>query len=133
MDEHSTSRPKHLFGSRLYPSHSDSHLYIIGSPGDLLEQKKTEFFKRKCCSNESRDLDRHFKEMMKLYYTLGGDPGLKPIFLSSIPKQIANMVDNIFQNRNRRTLEALPGEIQQALFMLPLMNYIYEEKHLRSL
>ncbi|KAK8982974.1 hypothetical protein V6N11_054959 [Hibiscus sabdariffa] len=54
--------------------------------------KKKEFFKRKCCSSEKKDLQKHFTIMTKLFYFLGADSNLKHTILASIPEILQNAV-----------------------------------------
>ncbi|KAK9034736.1 hypothetical protein V6N11_050890 [Hibiscus sabdariffa] len=53
------------------------HMHILGNPDDVKTLQRKEFFKRKCCSFEMRDLEKHFHTMIKLFFTLGADQSLK--------------------------------------------------------
>ncbi|KAK8283761.1 hypothetical protein V6Z12_D08G115900 [Gossypium hirsutum] len=64
------------------------HSYFIGNPDDLLTLKRREFFKRKCCSYQKKDLSKHFYAMIKLHYALGSEPSLKQAVVASLPDPI---------------------------------------------
>ncbi|KAF8011959.1 hypothetical protein BT93_I0169 [Corymbia citriodora subsp. variegata] len=91
------------------------HMYFIGKLEDSKELKRKEFFDRKCCSLRRKDLDRHFQAMIKLFYLLGADWNLKPIFLASIPKELSQAAKKTLQQRQKTITEATLGEIQQAV------------------
>ncbi|KDP22933.1 hypothetical protein JCGZ_01840 [Jatropha curcas] len=54
------------------------------------QQRKQEFFDRKCCSLKFRDLERHYQRMNHLYHEIGGfkDDNLKLTFIASLPQLI---------------------------------------------
>ncbi|KAK8972710.1 hypothetical protein V6N11_012904 [Hibiscus sabdariffa] len=68
------------------------HTFFLGNQEDLKTLKKKEFFKRKCCSPEKKDLQKHFTIMTKLFYFLGADPNLKHTILASIPEILQNSI-----------------------------------------
>ncbi|KAK8515574.1 hypothetical protein V6N12_075610 [Hibiscus sabdariffa] len=74
------------------------HTFFLGNQEDLKTLKKKEFFKRKCCSPERKDLQKHFTIMAKLFYFLGADPNLKHTILASIPEILQNAVSRHLQN-----------------------------------
>jgi len=90
-------------------------IFFIGKPSNLHELKMREFFKRKCCSLQKKHLDKHYREMLKLFYGIGVDPNLKQIFLTSIPKELSQQVEKSFLSRQRRIMDILLGEIQQEI------------------
>ncbi|KDP25675.1 hypothetical protein JCGZ_24158 [Jatropha curcas] len=56
----------------------------------IFQQRKQEFFDRKCCSLKFRDLERHYQRMNHLYHEIGGfkDDNLKLTFIASLPQLI---------------------------------------------
>ncbi|KAK9025606.1 hypothetical protein V6N11_038467 [Hibiscus sabdariffa] len=89
------------------------HTFFLGNQEDVKTLKRKEFFKRKCCSSERKDLQRHFTIMTKLFYFLGADINL----LASIPEILQNAVSRHLQNRGRRIENLTIGEIQQETYM----------------
>ncbi|KAL4281917.1 hypothetical protein GQ457_03G000800 [Hibiscus cannabinus] len=85
---------------------------------DLKVLKKREFFERKCCSPEKKDLQRHFMIMTKLFYFLGADPNLKHTILASIPEILQNAVLRSLQKMGKRVENLTIGEIQQETYMV---------------
>ncbi|KAK8506378.1 hypothetical protein V6N12_034114 [Hibiscus sabdariffa] len=63
------------------------HTFFLGNQEDIKTLKRKEFFKRRCCSSEKTDLQRHFTVMTKLFYFLGADLNLKHTILASIPEE----------------------------------------------
>ncbi|KAK8516554.1 hypothetical protein V6N12_038794 [Hibiscus sabdariffa] len=66
----------------------------------MSKHSREEFFKRKCCSFERRDLEKHYNAMIKLFYPLGAEQGLKQVILSSIPELLQNAIDRNFQRKD---------------------------------
>ncbi|KAK8971827.1 hypothetical protein V6N11_075654 [Hibiscus sabdariffa] len=93
------------------------HKFFLGNQDDLKTLKKKEFFKRKCCSPERRDLQKHFTIMAKLFYFLGADPNLKHTILASIPEILQNAVSRHLQSTGKRVENLTIGEIQQETYM----------------
>ncbi|KAI4303774.1 hypothetical protein MLD38_039369 [Melastoma candidum] len=91
------------------------HLHLIGNPSDLLEEKRAEFFSRRCCSYKVKDLDKHFQRMLHLFLHLGGDNTYKPVFLSSIESPISAMVEKSLLSKNARIAQLTVGQIQQEI------------------
>ncbi|KAK8539398.1 hypothetical protein V6N12_043024 [Hibiscus sabdariffa] len=69
------------------------HTHFLGNQEDVRILQRKEFFKRKCCSFEKKDLEKHYKAMIKLFYALGADQSLKQVIMSSIPELLQNAVD----------------------------------------
>ncbi|KAK8999124.1 hypothetical protein V6N11_070301 [Hibiscus sabdariffa] len=93
------------------------HTFFLGNQEDLKTLKKKEFFKRKCCSPERRDLQKHFTIMAKLFFFLGADPNLKHTILASIPEILQNAVSRHLQSMGKRVENLTIGEIQQETYM----------------
>ncbi|KAK8563661.1 hypothetical protein V6N12_035804 [Hibiscus sabdariffa] len=93
------------------------HTFFLGNQEDMKTLKRKEFFKRRCCSSEKTDLQRHFTVMTKLFYFLGADPNLKHTILASIPEVLQNVVTRHLQNSGRRVENLTIGEIQQETYM----------------
>ncbi len=53
------------------------HVFLVGQPDDLKELKRREFFEESTVLLLRKDLDRHFKHMVRLFYKLGADISLK--------------------------------------------------------
>ncbi|KAK9006836.1 hypothetical protein V6N11_019167 [Hibiscus sabdariffa] len=49
------------------------HTHFLGNQEDVKTLQRKEFFKRKCCSFERRDLEKHYNAMIKLFYALGAE------------------------------------------------------------
>ncbi|KAK8479892.1 hypothetical protein V6N11_074086 [Hibiscus sabdariffa] len=93
------------------------HTFFLGNQEDIKTLKRKEFFKRRCCSSEKTDLQRHFTVMTKLFYFPGADPNLKRTILASIPEVLQNAVTRHLQNSGRRVENLTIGEIQQETYM----------------
>ncbi|KAK8991028.1 hypothetical protein V6N11_062053 [Hibiscus sabdariffa] len=93
------------------------HTFFLGNQEDIKTLKRKKFFKRKCCSSEKKDLQRHFTIMIKLFYFLGADPNLKHTILASIPEVLQNAVTRHLQNNGRKVENLTIGEIQQETYM----------------
>lgn len=93
------------------------HSYFIGNPDDLLTLKRREFFKRKCCSYQKKDLSKHFYAMMKLFYALGSEPSLKQAVVASLPDPIQAAMNQNLYRQNKNILNLTMGEIQQETFI----------------
>ncbi|KAK8980710.1 hypothetical protein V6N11_073025 [Hibiscus sabdariffa] len=93
------------------------HTFFLGNQEDLKTLKKKEFFKRKCCSPEKKDLQKHFTIMTKLFYFLGADSNLKHTILASIPEILQNAVSRHLQSTGKRIENLTIGEIQQETYM----------------
>ena len=72
-------------------------LYLLydefcGLPHLYENQVREEYFKMRCCSLKKKDLDRHYKEMVKRYHIFRGmdDPNMKQAFLASIPESLSH-------------------------------------------
>lgn len=65
--------------------------------------------------------------MLKLFYTLGADPNLQQVFLSSIPKDIGQVVEISLQKKERRIVDAPIGELQQEIHLALDDLYIYQK------
>ncbi|KDP22936.1 hypothetical protein JCGZ_01843 [Jatropha curcas] len=66
------------------------HNQFLGNYQLIFQQRKQEFFDRKCCSLKFRDLERHYQRMNHLYHEIGGfkDDNLKLTFIASLPQLI---------------------------------------------
>ncbi|KAK9047389.1 hypothetical protein V6N11_053235 [Hibiscus sabdariffa] len=64
-----------------------------------------------------KDLEKHYKAMIKLFYALGADQSLKQVILSSIPELLQNAVDRNLQRSRKHILQLTIGEIQQETFI----------------
>ncbi|KAL4388769.1 hypothetical protein GQ457_09G024330 [Hibiscus cannabinus] len=93
------------------------HTVFLGNQDDLKALKKKEFFKRKCCSPEKNDLQKHFTIMTKLFYFLGADSNLKHTILASIPEILQNAVLRHLQRVGKRVENLTIGEIQQETYI----------------
>ncbi|KAK9045323.1 hypothetical protein V6N11_059208 [Hibiscus sabdariffa] len=93
------------------------HTFFLGNQEDIKTLKRKEYFKRKCCSSEKTDLQRHFTDMTKLFYFLGADLNLKHTILASIPEVLQNAVTRHLQNSGRKVENLTIGEIQQETYM----------------
>ncbi|KAK8493539.1 hypothetical protein V6N12_055104 [Hibiscus sabdariffa] len=93
------------------------HTFFLGNQEDLKTLKKKEFFKRRSCSPEKKDLQKHFTVMTKLFYFLGADPNLKHTILASIPEILQNAVSRHLQSTGKRIENLTIGEIQQETYM----------------
>ncbi|OWM76969.1 hypothetical protein CDL15_Pgr011694 [Punica granatum] len=87
------------------------YVYFVELPGDLKELKRKEFFERKCCSYKRKNLDLHFKDMVRLFYELGADISLTQVFLSSILASLAGVAERLPQARGKRIIDCTVGEI----------------------
>ncbi|KDP33111.1 hypothetical protein JCGZ_13555 [Jatropha curcas] len=67
-----------------------THNQFLGNYQLIFQQRKQEFFDRKCCSLKFRDLERHYQRMNHLYHEIGGfkDDNLKLTFIASLPQLI---------------------------------------------
>ena len=63
------------------------------------------------------DLDKHFQKMNKLYYGIGADVNLKPLFLSSIPEDLSTEVKKSFLKKNKWIIDATPRQIHQEVHL----------------
>jgi len=81
----------------------------VRKPVDLVELKRREFFKRRCCSLQKKHLDKHYHEMLKLFYQIGADANLKHVFLTSIPKELSQQGSGTFhwEKSNKKSICAL--------------------------
>ena len=77
------------------------HVYFIEDSLDLIELIKREFYQRKCSSYKKGDVDKHYQEMNMLYYGIGADVNLKPLFFSSIPEDLSVKVEKSFLRKNK--------------------------------
>ena len=48
------------------------HNESLGAPTHYTEVAQEEFLTMKCCSFERRDLERHFDQMSRRFYTING-------------------------------------------------------------
>jgi hypothetical protein len=60
---------------------------FVGNVKTMQNQNQSEFYKRKCCSLKSKDINAHIMRMSRLYYLLDGpnNPALKRVFFTSFP------------------------------------------------
>ncbi|KAK8480289.1 hypothetical protein V6N11_057059 [Hibiscus sabdariffa] len=93
------------------------HTHFLGNPDDVKTLQRKEFFKRKCCSFERKDLEKYFNAMIKLFFKLGAYQSLKQVILASILELLQNAVDRNLQQRRRNILQLTVGEIQQETFI----------------
>ncbi|KAK8996461.1 hypothetical protein V6N11_081736 [Hibiscus sabdariffa] len=93
------------------------HNHFLGNQEDVKTLQRKEFFKRKCCSFEKRDLEKHFNAMIKLFFALGTDQSFKQVILASIPELLQNAVDRNLQQRRKHILQLTVGEIQHETFI----------------
>ena len=68
------------------------HNEFLGAPTHYTEVVREEFLVMKCCSFEMRDLERHFDQMSRRFYTINGmdDVNIKRTFLNSFPKPLGD-------------------------------------------
>ena len=57
------------------------------------------------------------QEMNKLYYGIGADVNLKPLFLSSIPEDLSTEVKKSFLKKNKWIIDATPEQIHQEVHL----------------
>ena len=93
------------------------HLTFLGNVREFQEAKRKEFFQIKCLSYDRRDLNKHFKKMIKLFYSLGADINLKQPFISSLPKPLADGAEMYIHNKYGSVLNLTIGQIKQAVFL----------------
>ena len=93
------------------------HLTFIGNVRESQETKRKEFFQMKCLSYDRHDLNKHFKKMTKLFYSLGADINLKQAFISSLPKSLADGAEMYIHNKYGSILNLTPGQIKQAVLL----------------
>jgi len=89
----------------------------MGKPVDLIELKRREVFERRCCSLQKKHLDKHYREMLKLFYQIGVDANLKHVFLTSIPKELSQTVERTFLSKQRMIQNVPLEEIQQKIHL----------------
>ncbi|GJY10637.1 hypothetical protein Tco_0378822 [Tanacetum coccineum] len=68
------------------------YLEFIGSPWEHIAHAREEFLKRKCCSFQKKDLEKHYNCKSQRFYYLNGvdDVNLKQVFLNSFPESFEN-------------------------------------------
>ncbi|KDP20661.1 hypothetical protein JCGZ_03824 [Jatropha curcas] len=73
------------------------HNQFLGNYQLIYQQRKQEFFDRKCCSLKFRDLEKHYQRMNHLYHEIGGykDENLKLTFIASLPQLIQPEVQRL--------------------------------------
>ncbi|KAK9044316.1 hypothetical protein V6N11_072627 [Hibiscus sabdariffa] len=80
-------------------------------------------FREKSFSRENgvllrkKDLERHYNAMIKLFYALGAEQGLKQVIMSSIPELLQNAIDRNLQRSGKHILQLTVGKIQQETFI----------------
>ena len=72
------------------------HMVFLGDVTADKEAKRKGFFYMKCHSYNCKNLDKHFKRMIQLFYTFGAEVSLKQAFLSSLPEPLTNEQSFIF-------------------------------------
>ncbi|KDP24983.1 hypothetical protein JCGZ_24312 [Jatropha curcas] len=103
------------------------HTQFLGNYQLIFQQRKQEFFDRKCCSLTFRDLERHYQQMNHLYHEIGGfkDDNLKLTFIASLPQLIQPEVQRMC-GTNIANLKL--GEIWQ--FTLTAVDRMCEQQRL---
>lgn len=68
------------------------YVEFLGSLAHIVDQARDEFFKLKCCSFNSKNLEKHFKKACAQFYILKGvdDPNLKQVYLNQLPEPLGN-------------------------------------------
>ncbi|KAH1108880.1 hypothetical protein J1N35_012648 [Gossypium stocksii] len=108
------------------------HQHFVRNPDDLLNIKRKEFFKRKCCSYSKKDLSKYFKIMTKLFCLLGLNNNLKPVILASIPDPLQVVVNQALQRQNKDILSLTAGEFNKK-FLLLLKIFATEERYSKTI
>lgn len=101
---------------RFLHNHSNE---FLGAPTHYIEVVWEEFLAMKCCSFEMRDLERHFDQMSRWFYTINGmdNVNIKRTFLNSLPKSFGDETLRMM-NIQRITLnQASLGEIYQHMLI----------------
>ncbi|CDP22087.1 unnamed protein product, partial [Coffea canephora] len=107
------------------------HLTFLGNVREFQETKRKEFFQMKCLSYDRHDLNKHFKKMLQLFYSLGADINLKQPFVSSLPKPLADGAEMYIHNKYGSILNITIGQIKQAVF-LSLDDLCHKRKVIRE-
>ncbi|KAL5548784.1 hypothetical protein UlMin_004015 [Ulmus minor] len=93
------------------------HIYaeLCGQEAQVTERLRAEFFKMKCCSMQRKDLEKHYREMTKRFYLIGGvdDPNLKQAFLSSIPNILGEETFRLLSTSGKTLQNTTLGELYQ--------------------
>lgn len=72
----------------------------------------------KCFSYDKKDLNKHFKKMIQLFFALGANINLKQDFLSSLPKSLADGAKMYIHNKFYSILNLSAGQIRQVFLSL---------------
>ncbi|KAL5575994.1 hypothetical protein UlMin_017693 [Ulmus minor] len=89
----------------------------IASVELALDHIYTEFCgqEAQCCSMQRKDLEKHYREMTKRFYLIGGvdDPNLKQAFLSSIPDPLGEETFRLLSTSGKTLQNTTLGELYQ--------------------
>ena len=90
-------------------------LEFCGQDGHTVEILRADFFKLKCGSLDRKDLKKHFKNITKRFYQIGGydDPHLKQTFLSSVPEPLGDEAFKLMTNSGKELRTTTLGELFQ--------------------
>lgn len=71
------------------------------------------------CSLKKKDLDRHYKEMVRRYHIFRGmdDPNMKQVFLASIPESLSHEATKLMQSHSKQLGSTSFGEIYQFVIL----------------
>ncbi|KAL5548138.1 hypothetical protein UlMin_003369 [Ulmus minor] len=93
------------------------HIYteFCGQEPQVTEILRAEFFKMKCCFMQWKDLEKHYREMTKRFYLIGGvdDPNLKQAFLSSILDPLGEETFRLLSTSGKTLQNTTLGELYQ--------------------
>ncbi|GJW31600.1 hypothetical protein Tco_0051632 [Tanacetum coccineum] len=76
------------------------------NPWEHIAHAREEFLKRKCCSFQKKDLEKHYNCKSQRFYYLNGvdDVNLKQVFLNSFPESFENEAYWALEARNKKFL-----------------------------
>ncbi|KAK8518961.1 hypothetical protein V6N12_012195 [Hibiscus sabdariffa] len=95
------------------------HTHFLGNQEDVKTLQRKEFFKRKCCSFERRDLEKHYNAMIKLFYALGAeqeDDDVESVF--SIEDDLSDQSVFAIQSLEEELEEVETDWSSEAIYML---------------
>lgn len=76
---------------------------------------REEYFQMKCCSYFPKDLDKHFQQMSKRFYLIGGidDTNLKQAYLNSILASLSKEAFQQLEMKGKTLALTTVGDIHQ--------------------
>ncbi|KAL2474910.1 Uncharacterized protein Adt_35646 [Abeliophyllum distichum] len=76
---------------------------FCGKQDHLKDIAREEFFKLKCCSYNPKDLNKHFENVVRCFYLIGGmdDPNIKQAYLESIPQPLGQETLRVIEMRGQ--------------------------------